>query len=108
MILVVCDTERLAFAVGVYKRNWEHVLLHVHAPVVAECKRPIPRCVFDGSPEVDDLEAIFEELWDISGGEMAVHARNRRWGRLVDMDLRDGLALSHLVLALAWQAAPER
>ncbi len=93
MILVVCYTERLALAIGIHKRDGEHVLLRVDAAVVAQCERPIQRGMFDGPPEVDDLEALREKLRDVLGGEMAVHARDGRRGRLVDVDLGDGLAL---------------
>ena len=107
MLLVVCHAERLALAVGIHKRDREHVLLRVDAAVVAQCEGPVQRGMLDGPPEVDYLEAVREKLRYVLGGEMAVHARDGRRGRLVDVDLRDGLALVGRVLLFAWRAAAD-
>ncbi len=80
VILVVCHTEDLAFVVGIYECNWENVLLGVNAPVVTQSERPIERGIFDGTPEVNQLEAFLQELRDVGGGKMTMHARNGRWG----------------------------
>lgn len=62
MAFVVFHAVRLALAVRVDKRHGKRVLLGVHAPVVAECKRPVERRVVDRAPEIDDLESAREEL----------------------------------------------
>lgn len=62
MVFVVSHAVRLALAVRVDKRHGKRVLLGVHAPVVAECKRPVERRVVDRAPEIDDLESAREEL----------------------------------------------
>lgn len=107
MVLVVCHTERLALAVRAQTRHWENVLLVVNASVVAERERPVQRGVLNRTPEIDNLEAIGEELRDVGRRKMAVYACDRRPGRLVNVGLRDGLALARRVLLVAWRAVPE-
>ena len=47
----------------------------------------------DGSPEVDDLEAVLEQLGNILGRKVTVDARDGGSSRLVNMDLGDWLPL---------------
>ena len=97
MVLVVCHTICLALAVGIYERNVEYVLLGINATVVTERERPVIGRVLDGSPEVNYLEALFEEFRRVGGGEVTVHTRDGGGGGLVNMSLRNGLVLPRLV-----------
>jgi len=44
-------------------------------------------------PEIDDLEAPLQQAAHLLRWEVALHARNGRRSRLVDVHLRDGLPL---------------
>ena len=46
----------------------------------------------DGAPEIDDLEAMLEELGDIGGGDMLVYEGDGPFGGLVNVHSDDGLA----------------
>jgi len=59
----------------------------------------------DGAPEIDDLETVLEERWDVRGGKVPVNAGDGRFGGLVDVHSGDGFAglwgVSELVRAIA-------
>ena len=59
----------------------------------------------DRPPEIDDLEAVLEELGDIGGWEVAVHMGDGRFGGLVDMHSDGGLAGLRGVPELVWATA---
>ena len=61
----------------------------------------------DGLPEIDDLEAVLEELRDIGGWEVAVHAGDGRFGGLVDMHSDGGLVGLRGVPELVWATAAD-
>ena len=75
MIWVVFDSERFSLALRIDKCRWE-IIVRIYTPVIAQSQRPVDSGVGDGPPEVDDLEATFEELWDIGGREMSVNTRD--------------------------------
>jgi hypothetical protein len=106
MVLVKFHTKRFAFAVGVDERDGDHILLHVDASVVAQRQRPVDGRIFDGAPEVDDLEALRKQLRHLLSGEMAVHARYGRSRGLVDVHPRYRLAgVWAIVTDVAWSVA---
>ena len=45
----------------------------------------------DGPPEIDDLEAMLEELGDIGGRKVLVHEGDGSFGGLVNVRSDDGL-----------------
>ena len=107
MVRIVLHAQRLSVVVGVAQNRGHEVVLHVDAAVVAERERPVPRGVVDGPPEVDDLEAVLEQLGRVRGREVAHDARRGGLGRLVDVHLRHGLALLGRVVELAGAAAAD-
>lgn len=90
----------LSFSVGVAESGGHQVLLEVNSPVVAERKGPVPCGVLDRPPEVDDLVAVLQKLWNVFGGEVSVDTRKRGLGSLVDMDVSDRLTLAGAVVDL--------
>ena len=65
MIRIKLDTQRLTVPIRVHQRHRHHILLRIDAPIIAQTQRPVQSGVRDGSPEVYDLEATFEEVWDL-------------------------------------------
>jgi hypothetical protein len=107
MVLVVLHTKSFAwFAVGVDERDRNHVVC-ADASVVTQRQRPVEGRVLDGAPEVDDLEALRKQPRHLLGGEMAVHARDGRSRRLVDVHRRYRLAVLGAVVELAWPVAAD-
>lgn len=105
---VVLHAERLPIAIGVLESSRHKVVRTVDRAVVTERERPVECDVVDRPPEVDDLEAILEQLGYVRSGEMTVDTCDGRVLGLVDVDLRHGLALLRRVLDLAWAAAADR
>lgn len=105
--LVVLDTKSLAIAVRVLQGGGDEILRNVDAPVVAEREGPIPRSVMNGSPEVDDLEAVLEELWHILCRQVSVDASCGRGSGLVNVDLRHRLTLLRTVVDLTGTATTD-
>jgi hypothetical protein len=107
MLRVVLDTERLAFVIRVPEGRGHQVVLRVDAAVIAERERPVPRRVVDRTPEVDDLEAVLQQLWDVFGGQVSVDTGNRGLGGLVDVNLRHRLTFLGAVVELAGTATTD-
>lgn len=105
VVLVVRDTKRLSFTVRVLQGGGHQILLVVDAVEVAESKRPIIRYTTNRSPEVDDLEALFEQLRCILGRGVHVDTSSGRGRCLIDMDEGDGLALCGTIVFLTRTAA---
>jgi hypothetical protein len=55
--------KSLAFAVGIDKRDGEHVILGIDAPKVAQSKWKLRGRDCDRSPNVDYLETTLQALW---------------------------------------------
>lgn len=92
MIGAVAHAERLPLAIWVDERHGEHILLRVHAPVVAQGEGPVDGRVRYGAPEVDDLEPPLEKIGCVGGGEVAVDAGDGGFVGLVNVGLGDWLA----------------
>ena len=107
MVLIVCHTEHFSLATGTQTGHWKYVLLFVNASVVAERERPVQSGVFNGTPEIDYLEATREEPRDVDRRKMAVYVCDGRPGRLIDVDLRDGLALPFHDLLVVCLSVPK-
>jgi hypothetical protein len=65
MVFIIAHTEHFAFSIRIYEPNRERISCLIYTPVVAQSKRPIVCGVVNGPPEVDDLEAVPEQLWDV-------------------------------------------
>jgi len=61
-----------------------------------------------GPPEIDDLEAVFQQLWRLICWEMFVDAGDGGFVRLVAVDLGGGLSLLGAVINLIWATAADR
>ena len=104
VIWVVLDPERFSLIVRIDKSHWETIALS-YTSVIAQGQRPIDSRVGDRSPEIDDLETTFKELWDIGGWEMSVHTRDRGLVGLIDVRLGHRLTAIRTVAHLAWTTA---
>ena len=105
MIRVVLHPEGLSIAIRVLESRGHQIILNVDAPVVAQRERPVPGCVLDRPPQVDDLIPVLQELRNVFCGKMSVDTRQCGSGSLVDMDLGNRLPLLWAVVNLAWSAA---
>jgi hypothetical protein len=65
MVFIVAHTEHFAFSFRIKERNRERIFCLIYTPVVAQSEWTIVCSVVDGPPEVDDLEAVLEQLWDV-------------------------------------------
>ena len=107
MIGIVVNAKRFAIPVRVSQGDWYQVLLNVDTPVVTQCKRMIVGRVVDWAPEVDNLEAVLQQLWNVLSGKMAVNASDGRLGSLVDVHRRDRLTLVRAIVDLSWAATAD-
>ncbi len=98
MVFIIAHTERFAFSIRIYERNRERISCLVYTPVVAQSERPIVCGMVDGSPEVDDLEAVLEQLLDVGRGEVSVYAIDGGLEGLVNVDVGNGLPLIWTVI----------
>lgn len=102
VVRVELDTESLSLPVGVDKVGRSEVLLEIDTPEVTEGERPIPSSMVNWTPEVDDLEAMLQQLWNVLGWEMAMDTGYRGLGGLVDMYIGNRLTLVRAIINLAW------
>jgi len=58
ILRAVLYSQRLPFSMWKDEPDRNGVLVRFYASVVAECQRPVPCRIFDGTPEVDNLEAF--------------------------------------------------
>ena len=107
LIRVKANANVFSFRVWIDQCQCKGIVLG-HAPVVAESKRPINRGMRNGSPKVDELPAFFEELRCFVGREMTMDSGDGRLCGLVNVDVRDGLALFGSGIDLSWSAAANR
>ena len=107
MVFIVAHTEHFTFSIRIYERNRERISCLIYTPVVAQSERPIVCGVVDGSPEVDDLEAVLEQLWSVGRGEVFVREINGVLGSLVAVDEESGLARIFNVIQLFWAVAAD-
>ena len=105
---VELNAECLPVPIRVLERRRHQILLGVHAPIVAQRERPVPRCVPDRPPEVDDLVAAREQLGYVFGRQVTPDARGGGFGGLVDVDLQDRLVLLRVVLWVVLAATADR
>jgi len=61
----------------------------------------------DGPPEINDLEAVFQQLRRLVCWEMFVDAGDGSFVRLVAVDLGGGLSLLGAVINLTWATATD-
>lgn len=107
MIGVIPHLQRLPVVIRVLQRTGNKVVLDIDAPVVAERERPVPRWVVDGTPKVDDLEAVLQELRGVADWEVPMYASSGGRLGLVDMDLRHRLPLLRAVVDLTGTATTD-
>ena len=101
MVWVEPHAKRFPISIRVLERGWDQVLLEVYGPEVAQREWPVVRGVVDGPPQVDDLEAMLQELWGVACGKVAVDASRCRLSGLVDMHRGNWLAL---LWAIVWNS----
>lgn len=84
MLVVMLHSERLSIPIEVLESRWHKVSSRLvsYAAEVAERERELPCWVLDGTPEVDDLEALGEEVGDVSFREVQTHTAGGRFGSL--------------------------
>jgi len=68
------------------------VVLEIDGAIVTEGERAINNGVPDRSPEVEDLESLLEESWNILWWEVSVHAGECGFCGLVNVGPHDRLA----------------
>lgn len=88
---VILDGKGLALPIRVDQCDREDIILWINAPKIAQSERPIERWNFYWPPQIDDLEAVFEQFWGFCGGKVPMDAGNRRPNRLINVGLLDRL-----------------
>ena len=73
VILVVPYPHHLSLVIRKDQCDRKRVRLRIDAVIVAQRKGPVESRMRDGPPEVDDLEAMLEELGDIGGRKVPLH-----------------------------------
>ena len=104
MIGVIFDHERFSLVVRIDKSRREIIFL-IYAPVIAQAQRPVDSRVGNGPPQVNDLEAILEELRDVSGWKMSANTLDRRLVGLIDVNLGHRLTFIGTNIQLVWGMA---
>ena len=107
MIGTVLDTKRFPVMVGISEGSRGKIVLEVDAPKITEGEWPVPGGVIDGTPKVDDLEPMLQELRYVLRGEMTMNACGRRCSSLVNMHLGYRLAFLRAVIYLSRTAATD-
>ena len=74
MVWVVADTKRLAISIGIPQCDWGQVLLGIYATVVAQSQGPVECRNANRTPEVNNLETVFDKLRSFRSREVTVNA----------------------------------
>ena len=85
--------------------GWNQIVDGVNAPIIAERQRPIPSGTADRPPQVDDLEAMLQEIRNIFRREMTMYASDGRLRRLINVHLSYRLTLIRTIVDLSRTAA---
>ena len=107
MVLIVCHTEHFSLATGTQTGHWKYVLLFVNASVVAQRERPVQSRVFNGAPEIDNLETLGQQPGNVFLGKVTMNTSDSGLERLVDMGGGSWLAFIWVIPRFAWAAAAD-
>lgn len=101
MVRRIRDKRILAFVCWEDERARDKFLGWIDSPEVAERERKVGSRVVDGTPQVDDLEPIFEQLFCVLGSMAADASLGGCWG-LINVHSWDRVAVLRRVLSIAW------
>lgn len=105
MIRIVADTKCLAIPVRVSQRDGGQILLGVDTPEVTQRQWPVNCWDTNRTPEVNDLEAMFDKFRSLGGRKVTVNSSDGGFGSLVNVNPRDGLPFLRAVVNLSGSAS---